>query len=183
VDPDPTDEARLRRLYADHGSFLLAYATRLGGGDRQRAEDAVQETLLRVWRQPPRGPIRPEGERAWLTTVIRNVVIDAYRARRVRPREVGGDALDGLGEPGDNDIERALESWTVVEALRCLSPDHRAVLIETFFRGRSVAEAAETLGVPPGTVKSRSYYALRSLRRTLLEGGSDEPSGSRLHRR
>jgi RNA polymerase sigma-70 factor (ECF subfamily) len=46
------------------------------------------------------------------------------------------------------------------------------VLVETFFRGKSVAEAATTLGIPAGTVKSRSYHALRALRSTLVEGGA-----------
>jgi len=52
-----------------------------------------------------------------------------------------------------------------------LSADHRAVIVETYYRGRSVAEAADELGIPPGTVKSRSYYALRALRLALTERG------------
>jgi RNA polymerase sigma-70 factor (ECF subfamily) len=59
----------------------------------------------------------------------------------------------------------------MTEALATLSADHRRVLVETYFRGRSVAEAAVALGVPPGTVKSRTYYALRALRAALEERG------------
>jgi len=55
----------------------------------------------------------------------------------------------------------------VLEALETLSPEHRDVLVELYYRGRSVVEAAAALGVPPGTVKSRSYYALRALRVTM----------------
>jgi RNA polymerase sigma-70 factor (ECF subfamily) len=56
-------------------------------------------------------------------------------------------------------------------ALRTLSPEHREVLLECYFRGASIAQAAKTLGVPPGTIKSRTHYALHALRRALDEIG------------
>lgn len=156
-------------LWAEHSGPLLAYATRLTDGDRQRAEDIVQETLLRAWRHPEaladdRGSVRP-----WLCTVARNLAVDAHRARRARPSEVGADALDLV--PVSDEADRVLESWIVTDALRSLSAEHREVLVETYFRGKSVAEAAATLGIPVGTVKSRTYYALRALRLTLTERG------------
>jgi RNA polymerase sigma-70 factor, ECF subfamily len=173
VGSDPSAEARLRRLYAEHGAVLLGFATRLCGGDRQRAEDTVQETLVRAWRHPEVSEGGPDGERAWLMTVTRNVVIDGVRARKARPFEVGGGALELVDQDGSiSEIDRAVEAWTVAEALMTLSPDHRAVLVETFYRGRSVAEAASALGIPEGTVKSRSFHAVRALRRTLVEGGA-----------
>uniref|UniRef100_UPI001F22BDF7 sigma-70 family RNA polymerase sigma factor n=1 Tax=Actinomadura craniellae TaxID=2231787 RepID=UPI001F22BDF7 len=157
----------MRALYAEHGGALLGYALRLTGGDRQHAEDVVQETLLRAWRNPQALAGRPV--RPWLFTVARNLVVDAHRARQARPPETGDDALAVL--PVGDDIDRALESWTVAEALADLSGPHRAVLVETFYRGRSVAEAAQALGIPPGTVKSRTYYALRALKLALEERG------------
>lgn len=169
---DSAGEIRLRRLYADHGAVLLGYCTRMCNGDRQRAEDVVQETLVRAWRHPLPPGITEDAERAWLMTVARNVAIDGFRARRSRPQEIGGDALDVLDLQGDeSQIDRALEQWTVAEALSSLSEDHRAVIIETFFRGRSVAEAAIVLGVPEGTVKSRAFHAVRVLRRNLALRG------------
>ena len=57
------------------------------------------------------------------------------------------------------------------EALASLRPDHRSVIVETYYRGCSVAEAAATLGIPPGTVKSRTYYALKALKLALQERG------------
>ncbi len=166
------DEARLRRIYADHGAMLLAFASRLCGGDRQRAEDVVQEALVRAWRHPEITEAGPDAERAWLITVARNISIDGFRAAGARPAEVGGDALAAVaGRAGDNEIDRAVEEWAMAEALTKISPDHHAVLIETFFRGHSVAEAAAALGIPQGTVKSRAFHALRSLRKVLVEGG------------
>lgn len=161
------DERLLRALYAEHGGALMGYVLRLTGGDRQQAEDVVQETLLRAWRHP--GALTGRPVRPWLFTVARNLVVDAHRARRARPPETDDAALEAV--PVGDDIDRALESWTVAEALADLTPDHRAVLIETYYRGRSVAEAAAVLGVPLGTVKSRTYYALRALKLALEERG------------
>ena len=59
----------------------------------------------------------------------------------------------------------------VAEAVTRLSPEHRAVLVECYYRGQPVAEAARRLGVPEGTVKSRTHYALRALRLALQEMG------------
>ena len=74
--------------------------------------------------------------------------------------------------PGDDELDRAVEAWTITAALESLPPHHRDVLIETFFKGRSVAETAQVLGIPAGTVKSRAFHAVRSLRRILVEGGA-----------
>ena len=165
----PAEDVAIRLLYEQHAAPLLAYALRLTAGDRGRAEDIVQETLLRAWRHPQaldpeRGPVR-----SWLFTVARNVAVDAHRARRARPNEVGDAALAVV--PAVDEIEQALDSWLLSDALATLSPDHRMVLLETYYRGRSVAEAAAVLGVPAGTVKSRTFSALRALRLALQERG------------
>jgi RNA polymerase sigma-70 factor (ECF subfamily) len=158
-------------LFDEHGGPLLAYALQLTAGDRQRAEDVVQETLLRAWRHPEALVPERGSARAWLRTVARNIAFDAYRARQSRPREVAIELADRVAEPGDDAIDRALEVWVVAEALESLSEAHRQVLIETFYRGGSVADASLALGVPPGTVKSRTFYALRALRVALVERG------------
>lgn len=162
-----SDEDLIRALYAEHAGPLLRYAMHLMSGDRQRAEDVVQETLLRAWQHPEAIADRPA--RPWLFAVARNLAIDAYRAKRARPHEVGVAALEVM--PGPDDAERALESWAVADALSALRPEHRNVLLETYYRGKSVAEAAATLGIPAGTVKSRTFYALRALRLALEERG------------
>jgi RNA polymerase sigma-70 factor, ECF subfamily len=161
------DDAFVRALYAEHGGALLRYALHLTGGDRQKAEDLVQETIVRAWRHPEALADRPA--RPWLFAVARNLAVDAYRARQSRPPETGQEAFDTL--PAHDDADRTLESWAVAEALASLRPDHRSVIVETYYRGCSVAEAAATLGIPPGTVKSRTYYALKALKLALQERG------------
>jgi RNA polymerase sigma-70 factor (ECF subfamily) len=163
------DAMLLRALYAEHGQALQAHALRLCGGDRQRAEDLVQETLLRAWRHPEALDPAQGSVRAWLFTTARNLSIDAWRRRSVRVAEVVTDTVPE--PPGTDEADRAVESWLIADALRRLSDAHREVIVECFYRGRSVAEAANRLGVPAGTVKSRTHYALRSLRLVLEEMG------------
>src|ERR1700759_2820982 len=86
------DEAYIREIYAEHGGALLRYALHLTGGDKQRAEDLVQETVFRAWRHPEALPDRPA--RPWLVAVARNLAVDAYRARQSRPPEVGQGARE-----------------------------------------------------------------------------------------
>ena len=164
------DEVLLRGLFDNHAGALLQHVLPLTGGDRGRAEDIVQETLIRAWRHPDavrpgHGPVRP-----WLYTVARNLAIDAVRRRASRPREVSDAPLALLPSP-EQDIDRAVETWVMLDALDSLRRDHRDVLVEVYYHGRSVAEAAAALGIPEGTVKSRTYYALRALRLTLEERG------------
>ena len=164
------DDADLARLCDEHASALLAYAGHLTR-DRQLAEDIVQETLLRAWTHPAALSGERGSPRAWLLTVARNVAMDQFRARRARPSEVTDDLIDASGLTSDDDTDLAVQALVVAEGLAALSPEHRAVLVEMFYVGRSVAQAAAVLGVPMGTVKSRTYYALRALKAALVERG------------
>lgn len=105
--------------------------------------------------------------RPWLLTVGRRLAIDARRARQARPAEVGDAVLENASPVCADHAERAAATLDVREAVKTLTPEHREVLVLVYFQGASVAEAAEALGIPPGTVKSRAYYALRALRRVL----------------
>jgi RNA polymerase sigma-70 factor (ECF subfamily) len=166
---DQDDEVALRELYDAHAAALLAYSMRLTNGDRGRAEDVVQETMLRAWRHrealdEARGPVRP-----WLFTVAHHVAIDAHRARTARPTEVGDAVLATV--PAADEIDARLDRLLIADAMGALSPEHQAVIVETYYLGRSVAAAADALGVPAGTVKSRTFYALRALKLALTERG------------
>lgn len=164
-----TDDVLLmQQLHDEHAGALWSYCVRLTGHDRARAEDVAQETLLRAWRHLD---VLDEGHgsvRAWLFTVARNLVIDDWRSRRHQREVVVAD----VPEPDTDDTaEQLLQGWVVTEAVMRLSHDHRAVLLECYYRGRSVADAARRLGVPEGTVKSRTHYALHALRLALEEMG------------
>lgn len=166
--PD-TGAAMMKRLHDEHASALWAFCIRLTGHDRVRSEDVVQETLLRAWRTPSVLEGTHGSVRAWLFTVARNIVIDDWRTRRAQREVTVADVPETI-DAGD-DTDQMLMSWLVAEALTQLSPDHRDVLMECYYAGRSVAEAANRLGIPEGTVKSRTHYALRALKLTLEEMG------------
>jgi RNA polymerase sigma-70 factor (ECF subfamily) len=162
------DEHLVRALYAEHAAALWSFVVPLVDGDRARAQDVVQETMLRAWRRPevlgqPGGSVRP-----WLFTVARHLVIDEWRRHRTDrdvPLESGPEAS------ADDGTDAVLDSWIVGDALTRLSPQHRAVIEQCYFQGRTTADAAAVLGIPEGTVKSRAHYALRALRLALQEMG------------
>ena len=160
----------VRALYQEHAAPLLAFVRRLTD-DQSTAEDIVQETLLRAWRHADE--LALDRVRPWLFATARRLVIDAHRARSARPAEV---SLDGLQEAVATDpIEEALNTAVVIDALSALTPAHRDVLVDVLYRGRTAAEIAVERGLPPGTARSRIYYALRALRLALQERGVDEP--------
>ena len=135
--------------------------------DRQRAEDAVQETFSAVWRsagsyRPDRGPAAP-----WLYAVARNAIIDRLRARSEPPGELPETAS---AEPGPAErAEASYVSWRVHRALEELPTREREVLELAYWSGLSQSEVAEFLGIPLGTVKTRTRSALTKLA-DLLEG-------------
>ncbi|GAA2513314.1 sigma-70 family RNA polymerase sigma factor [Pilimelia columellifera subsp. columellifera] len=146
------------------------FVSRLTGGDMQRAEDIVQETLLRAWRNAHKlGAHGEKSLRPWLVTVARRIAIDEYRSESARAPETYDRDLELF--PTSDETDKVLGMMTITDALRALSPAHREILVETYFRGRSVPEAASALGLPLGTAKSRVYYALRALRAALEQRG------------
>jgi RNA polymerase sigma-70 factor (ECF subfamily) len=163
-----SDADLLRALHDEHAGALWSYAVRLTGGDRARAEDVVQETLLRAWRHPQVMDQSHTSARGWLFTVARRIVIDDWRTARNRHEIVTAEPPEQrVADP----MEQTIDAQLVATAFRKLTPEHRDVLLETFYRGSSVAQAAQRLGIPPGTVKSRTHYALRALRLALDEIG------------
>jgi RNA polymerase sigma-70 factor, ECF subfamily len=166
----PDDEvALMQQLHDEHATALWRFALRLVDNDRARAEDVVQETLLRAWRHRAILESSPPALRSWLYKVARNIVIDEWRSRRVQLETTVADVPEAA--TGDDADDQRLLAWVVAEAVTRLSPEHRAVLLECYYRGRPVAEAARRLGVPEGTVKSRTHYALRALKLALEEMG------------
>lgn len=166
VDVDEQD-ALLRTLADEHGPDLFRFAMRQTR-DRELAEDIVQETLARAWKHPARIAAGRDAARAWLFTVARNLVIDDARSARKR-RELGVEEVPERAV-GDG-VDAVLDRMMVLDALGSLSRDHRVVIVEAHYLGRSVREIAEQEGIAEGTVKSRLHYGMRALRLALQERG------------
>ena len=164
------DVVAVRALYDEHAAALWRYALRLTG-DRARAEDVVQETLLRAWQHPEVTDDSERSARAWLFTVARNMIIDERRSSRFR-NEV--TSLDGSAAPehaGPDEVNSALDRMLIGDAMAQLSAEHRAVIRRSYYLGWTTAQIAEDLQIAEGTVKSRLHYALRALRLALQEKG------------
>jgi RNA polymerase sigma-70 factor (ECF subfamily) len=161
------DDAIVMTLYQQYREPLMTFVMRLTAGNRQQAEDVVQETMVRAWREAQRLDFSEPSLMPWLTTVARRIVIDDHRRKQARPIETADTELANLA--AEDDTAAADRRMIVAEALRALTPLHREILNETILRDRTVNQAAEVLGIPVGTVKSRVYYALRALQVVLDE--------------
>jgi RNA polymerase sigma-70 factor (ECF subfamily) len=159
------------KLWHLHGAALQRFALKLTLGDRYRAEDIVQEALVRAWRHPEIVDGREHLIRGWLFTVTRHVAIDMWRSRSHAAEVMDGEPED-LPDPAQP-IEQAAAALDVRAALTQLTPEHRQVIVEMYYLGRPVTEIARTLNIPEGTVKSRAYYGLRHLRQLLAPTPSE----------
>jgi RNA polymerase sigma-70 factor (ECF subfamily) len=160
-------EAFIRTLYDQMAVPLFSFALRLTR-DRILAEDVVHEVLVRAWRRA--GHLEPGSDalRGWMYAATRNLVTDMWRVRARRPAVVSCDEAVNVAVSAD-DVDRVLQRQALDDALCQLNPKHRDVLMEIYYEGRSIAETAHRLGVPLGTVKSRTHHALRALRLLLQE--------------
>lgn len=161
--PDAIDQ-----LYQRYSGRIYGFGVRLLG-DRQLAEELVQETFVRLWRtagsfDPGRGSVT-----AYVLTMARRIAIDLWRRPSSRPFD---PEPPDAPAPGDQ-VDAVLTSVAVSEAMATLSPQHREVLELSYHGDLTQADIAAVLGIPLGTVKTRSYYALRALKLALLERGVD----------
>ena len=165
------DEAGLHRAFVAYGAELTGLARRVLGS-HHLAEEAVQETFERAWKARDRFDPAVGPQRAWLFSIERNLLVDMARSRGRRERL--DQRAAGRTEHVADDVERSIVTWQVEEAIRHLTPGHRAVLVETYFRGRTSKEVAGVLGIAEGTVRSRLYHALRSVRSNLERSGWEQ---------
>jgi RNA polymerase sigma-70 factor, ECF subfamily len=170
------DEESIRAIWREHRTALTRFALKLTLGDLQRAEDIVQETLVRAWRHPEVAGGDPKAIRPWLFTVTRHVAIDMWRARS-RCEEVLDDQPTERPDPAEP-IEQAMTALDVRAALAQLSVEQRQVIVGMYYQSQSVIELAERLGIPEGTVKSRAYYGLRQLKRVLAAASVEGHGGT-----
>jgi RNA polymerase sigma-70 factor, ECF subfamily len=164
---DETGDA-MRALYRLYGGELYGF-TLNALGDRGTAEEIVQEVFFRAWRHAGSYDPRRAAVRTWLYRIARNAIIDSRRRASVRP---GLTHHPGAAETeGGATLEQAMLGWQVAAALERLTPEHRQMIRMAQFRGLTMREIADHTGLPLGTVKSRTWYALRSLRLVLEEMG------------
>jgi RNA polymerase sigma-70 factor (ECF subfamily) len=164
---DETGDA-MRALYRLYGGELYGF-TLNALGDRGTAEEIVQEVFFRAWRHAGSYDPRRAAVRTWLYQIARNAIIDSRRRASVRP---GLTHHPGAAETeGGATLEQAMLGWQVAAALERLTPEHRQMIRMAQFRGLTMREIADHTGLPLGTVKSRTWYALRSLRLVLEEMG------------
>ena len=157
----------LRELYRRYAPELFGFATS-ALGDRELAEEVVQDVFAQLWRHAGDYDQRRASVRTWLYAIARNRIIDAHRRAAARPKRADDDALDTAAEM-DDALEHAVLRWQVSSALARLSPAHREVIRLAHYGGLTLREISEQKGIPLGTVKSRTSYALRSLRLILDE--------------
>jgi RNA polymerase sigma-70 factor (ECF subfamily) len=162
---------RARR--GDHDAFALlagAAITRLDAAarlilrDRELARDAVQDSLIRAWRDLP-GLRDPDKFDAWLHRLIVHACLDLVRRRRRRVTEVDLDPITMVGFADASDGLAVRDQLD--RALGRLEPEQRAVVVLHYWLGLPLPEAAGSLGIPLGTAKSRLHRAIAALRRTL----------------
>jgi RNA polymerase sigma-70 factor (ECF subfamily) len=169
VESGQPDVVWMTTLYERHAAKLWQYAFQRTG-DRARAEDVVQETLIRAWQHLEIS----QDERsvgAWLLTVARNVIIDECRAPRYRNEVQSWDALGVCDSARTDDTNDALDRLLIGRALAQLSFEHVAVIRRSYYFRWTAAQIAADLQIAEGTVKSRLYYAVRALRAILEEMG------------
>jgi RNA polymerase sigma-70 factor (ECF subfamily) len=163
-----------RAKRGDHAAFAnlvdgslrrLDAAARLILRDPDQAQDAVQDALIRAWRDLP-GLREPDRFDAWLHRLTVNACLDLVRRRRRRPIEVELSPIDAMKMP---DHTSAFDDRELLDAaLRRLDPGHRAVVALHYLLGMPLPEVAAALGIPYGTAKSRVHYALAAMRTGAL---------------
>lgn len=157
----------LRELYRRYAAELFGFAAS-ALGDRELAEEVVQDVFAQLWRHAGDYDQGRASVRTWLYAIARNRIVDAHRRASARPKRAGDDSLDSAAEI-DAALDQAVLRWQVTAALARLSPAHREVIRLAHYGGLTMREIAERTGIPLGTVKSRTSYALRSLRLILDE--------------
>ena len=165
--PDDDSGDELRELYRRYSGELFGFACN-ALGDRDLAEEVVQDVFARAWRHAANYDPKRASVRTWLYTIARNRIVDARRRASVRPG-LAAEADQESPAEVDRELEQAVLRWQVAAALARLSPEHREVIRLAHYGGLTLREISERKGIPLGTVKSRTSYALRTLRLILDE--------------
>lgn len=165
------DEDAVRELYRTHGRAVMTVAMSVLG-DRDLAAEAVQQTFLNAWKAAAKFETGREIA-PWLYAIARRAAIDVYR-KESRPTQSAHDeeVEIAVSSPG---IEQAWEAWQVRSAIDKLADDEQEVVRLSHFEGLTHTEISERVGVPVGTIKSRSHRAHLRLARLLRHVVEVEP--------
>ncbi|MFJ6392866.1 sigma-70 family RNA polymerase sigma factor [Streptomyces sp. NPDC091972] len=164
-------EAGVRAAYHEYGGELLGFAHNQLD-DPQLAEEVVQEVFLRAWRASDSFDSKRSSLRTWLYSIARNAIVDARRRREARPPMAQADHAEQATVAGEIDpYDQLLARIELREALGRLRPEHREVIIQVYFLGRTCADVADDLGLAASSARSRLYHGIRALRGILDENG------------
>jgi RNA polymerase sigma-70 factor (ECF subfamily) len=169
------DTAALESLYDRHASVVLAIALRVVG-ERAAAEDVLQETFWRVWNSAATYQSQRGSFTSWLFRIARNLAIDLYRRRSVRPQTVenldeDSPILDNVPDPDADVVELTqsdLQNQQIHEALTSLPPEQKQVIELAYYYGMTRQEISEMTGEALGTIHTRARLGLQKLR-VMLE--------------
>ncbi|HUK73174.1 MAG TPA: sigma-70 family RNA polymerase sigma factor [Streptosporangiaceae bacterium] len=163
-------EGPIAELYQRHGTRLYRYGLSVLGNNSGLAEEMVQESFIRLWRNAQRfDPARAKAS-TYLIVIARSVAADIARRPSSRPHL----PFDDVQLTPDNDnVDRVLQSLMIREAMDSLGPAHVQVLRLAHDEDLTQVQIAQRLGLPLGTVKTRMFHGMRALRAALTERGFD----------
>ena len=172
------DEQATAELWDRYAGRVRSLGLRLSGYDGRFADDLVQETFTKLWRGAAGFDSSRGTEATFVFTVARRAAVDQWRrGRRAaddqpldRLPEGVGSVTTGAGAPEDH-VDAVVTGWVVTEALDGLPTAQREVIELAYYRQLSQSEIADRLGIPLGTVKTRTYAAMRALRTALVDKG------------
>lgn len=184
----PPDEALIKRiaggdrrameeLYARHHVRVYRFILRLVRS-QATAEDLVSEVFLDVWRQAGRFENRSQVS-TWLLAIARFKALSSLRRSKRKEEELPDELAMAIEDPADNpgDVLQKKDRSTVLRhCLDALSAEHREIIDLVYYHEKPLAEVAEIVGIPEGTVKTRMFYARKKLGELLQAQGIDEGS-------
>lgn len=166
MEPQTTEPPTIESAYDEHSAALLGFAIN-ALRDRGAAEECVQETFVRAWQALDRFDPARSSLRNWLFAIARNVVRDEFRARRRIPVPMEPEIT--LPDAPDPAAPDPTQTMILSEALGKISTEHSEMVVAVHVLGFSYAELSEALKVPVPTLRTRTYYGLRALRRAMRE--------------
>jgi len=156
------DRLAMRTLYGRHNVRVYRFVLRLIG-DESKAEDVVSEVFFEVWRQAGRFEGRSQVS-TWVLAIARYKAITVMRQQQEQPLD--DEYAQGIADPVDDaqlTLEKKDTSIRLRQCIQQLSAEHREVIDLVYYHGKSVEEAAEIVGVPRNTVKTRMFYARKRI--------------------